>query len=222
MIIDPITQQSVSSDQMTEHMRIQLLDPKWSLEKQRFQEKQKGTNYDTTQVVQNLYKLVATKEPVVVVAKAQSTVMVGVAPKPSTHDRPSDTTDEQQQQPAPKKLKLSPSILPPPPPPPLPPAMVVPPMPMPVPMMIPPPPPPPPPLLPTASILQADSATLYTTTNPTTTEQTSTEEQETQSIIVTEAEFAALHPIIEELAIQMPDELQQSWKNVCNCQVIVL
>ena len=47
-------------------------------------------------------------------------------------------------------------------------------------------------------------------------------QQETQSIIVTEAEFAALHPIIEELAIQMTDELQQSWKNVCNGQVIVL
>ena len=215
MIIDPITQQSVPSDQMTEHMRIQLLDPKWSLEKQRFQEKQKGTNYDTTQVVQNLSKLVAAKEPVVVVAKAQSTVMVGVAPKPSSHERPSDATHDQQQ-PASKKLKLSSSILPPPPPPPpLPPAMVVPPMPMPVPIMMPPPPPPPPPpLLP-------DSVAIDIPPPPTIVEQTPTEEQETESILP-EAEFAALHPIIDELEIQMPDEHQQNWKNVCNGQVIVL
>jgi splicing factor 3A subunit 1 len=42
--IDPITGKSVSVADMPEHMRIQLLDPKWAEEKKKFQEKQKDSN----------------------------------------------------------------------------------------------------------------------------------------------------------------------------------
>mmetsp|Transcript_23564 Transcript_23564/g.47673 ORF Transcript_23564/g.47673 Transcript_23564/m.47673 type:complete len:768 (-) Transcript_23564:77-2380(-) len=44
-IIDPITGKSVPISDMPEHMRIQLLDPKWAQEKRRFLEKQRETNF---------------------------------------------------------------------------------------------------------------------------------------------------------------------------------
>lgn len=44
-IIDPITGKSVAMADMPEHMRIQLLDPKWAEERRRFLEKQSETNF---------------------------------------------------------------------------------------------------------------------------------------------------------------------------------
>jgi splicing factor 3A subunit 1 len=44
MVIDPITGKSVPVKDMPEHMRIQLLDPKWAEERKKFQEKQKDSN----------------------------------------------------------------------------------------------------------------------------------------------------------------------------------
>jgi splicing factor 3A subunit 1 len=44
MMIDPITGKSVSVEDMPEHMRIQLLDPKWAEERKKFQDKQKDSN----------------------------------------------------------------------------------------------------------------------------------------------------------------------------------
>jgi len=44
-IIDPITGKSIAIADMPEHMRIQLLDPKWQEEKKRFLEKQRETNF---------------------------------------------------------------------------------------------------------------------------------------------------------------------------------
>eukprot|EP00571_Detonula_confervacea_P017299 CAMPEP_0172298144 /NCGR_PEP_ID=MMETSP1058-20130122/924_1 /TAXON_ID=83371 /ORGANISM="Detonula confervacea, Strain CCMP 353" /LENGTH=753 /DNA_ID=CAMNT_0013007389 /DNA_START=1 /DNA_END=2262 /DNA_ORIENTATION=- len=44
-IIDPITGKSVAIADMPEHMRIQLLDPKWAEERKRFLEKQRDTNF---------------------------------------------------------------------------------------------------------------------------------------------------------------------------------
>jgi len=44
-IIDPITGKSVAIAHMPEHMRIQLLDPKWAEERRRFLEKQRETNF---------------------------------------------------------------------------------------------------------------------------------------------------------------------------------
>jgi Surp module./Pre-mRNA splicing factor PRP21 like protein. len=43
-VIDPITKKSIPIADMTEHMRIQLLDPKWAAEKAKFLEKQKDSN----------------------------------------------------------------------------------------------------------------------------------------------------------------------------------
>jgi splicing factor 3A subunit 1 len=42
--IDPITGKSVPVADMTEHMRIQLLDPKWAEERKKFQDKQTNSN----------------------------------------------------------------------------------------------------------------------------------------------------------------------------------
>ena len=44
MVIDPITGKSVPIQDMPEHMRIQLLDPKWAEERKKFQDKQKESN----------------------------------------------------------------------------------------------------------------------------------------------------------------------------------
>ena len=44
-IIDPITGKSITIADMPEHMRIQLLDPKWAEERKRFIEKQRETNF---------------------------------------------------------------------------------------------------------------------------------------------------------------------------------
>lgn len=44
-VIDPITKKAIPINDMTEHMRIQLLDPKWGAEKKKFLEKQKESNY---------------------------------------------------------------------------------------------------------------------------------------------------------------------------------
>ena len=44
-MIDPITGQTVPLSDMSEHMRIQLLDPKWAEERRRFLEKQKESNF---------------------------------------------------------------------------------------------------------------------------------------------------------------------------------
>jgi len=43
-VIDPITKKSIRIDDMTEHMRIQLLDPKWADERAKFLDKQKDSN----------------------------------------------------------------------------------------------------------------------------------------------------------------------------------
>ena len=43
-VIDPITGKSIAVADMPEHMRIQLLDPKWAEERKKFMEKQKDSN----------------------------------------------------------------------------------------------------------------------------------------------------------------------------------
>jgi len=44
-VIDPISKKSIPIEDMTEHMRIQLLDPKWAAEKEKFMNKQKESNF---------------------------------------------------------------------------------------------------------------------------------------------------------------------------------
>lgn len=43
-VIDPITGKTILAKDMPEHMRIQLLDPKWAEERKKFQDKQKDSN----------------------------------------------------------------------------------------------------------------------------------------------------------------------------------
>lgn len=57
-IIDPITGKRVAVQDMPEHLRIQLLDPKWAEERKKFQEKQKDSNLVSGDVVaSNLQRL---------------------------------------------------------------------------------------------------------------------------------------------------------------------
>ena len=50
-VIDPITGKSIPVKDMPEHMRIQLLDPKWAEERKKFQDKQKESNLVSGDVV---------------------------------------------------------------------------------------------------------------------------------------------------------------------------
>jgi len=55
MAIDPITGKSVPVADVPEHLRIQLLDPKWAEERKKFQDKQKESNLVTGDaIVSNL------------------------------------------------------------------------------------------------------------------------------------------------------------------------
>ena len=44
-LIDPFSGKAIPAEQMSEHMRVQLMDPRWRVENQRFLEKQKDTGY---------------------------------------------------------------------------------------------------------------------------------------------------------------------------------
>mmetsp|Transcript_13833 Transcript_13833/g.29069 ORF Transcript_13833/g.29069 Transcript_13833/m.29069 type:complete len:703 (+) Transcript_13833:227-2335(+) len=58
--VDPLTGKSVSVADMPEHMRIQLLDPKWAEERKKFQDKQKDSNLvGGDAVVANIARLAA-------------------------------------------------------------------------------------------------------------------------------------------------------------------
>lgn len=45
MMVDPISGKAIAVDQMSEHMRVQLMDPRWRIEQQRFLDKQQETGY---------------------------------------------------------------------------------------------------------------------------------------------------------------------------------
>lgn len=61
--IDPRTGEEVPIDASTEHMRVNLLDPKWQEEKRRNLEKHKGSGLTTDEnIAQNLSSL-AKKRP---------------------------------------------------------------------------------------------------------------------------------------------------------------
>jgi splicing factor 3A subunit 1 len=44
-MVDPISGKVIPVDEMSEHMRVQLMDPRWRIEQKRFQEKQRETGY---------------------------------------------------------------------------------------------------------------------------------------------------------------------------------
>lgn len=57
-MIDPITGKSVPVADMPEHMRIQLLDPKWAEEKKKFMDKQKESNLVSSEAIaENINRL---------------------------------------------------------------------------------------------------------------------------------------------------------------------
>lgn len=61
-VVDPITGKRVRVADMPEHMRIQLMDPKWAEERKKFQEKQKDSNLVGGDVVaNNLARLAAAR-----------------------------------------------------------------------------------------------------------------------------------------------------------------
>jgi splicing factor 3A subunit 1 len=61
--IDPITGKSVAVSDMPEHMRIQLLDPKWAEERKKFQDKQKDSNLVGDEaIVSNINRLARARE----------------------------------------------------------------------------------------------------------------------------------------------------------------
>eukprot|EP01038_Epipyxis_sp_PR26KG_P004049 gene4049-5791_t len=61
VMVDPISGKVIPVDQMEEHMRVQLLDPKWRLEQKRFQEKQKETGLAANNSIADSLKMFAKK-----------------------------------------------------------------------------------------------------------------------------------------------------------------
>lgn len=61
MTVDPVTGKPIRLDQLEEHMRIQLLDPKWREQQQRFSDKQKETGYAEGSSIADSLKLFAKK-----------------------------------------------------------------------------------------------------------------------------------------------------------------
>lgn len=112
--IDPISGKSVRVSDMPEHMRIQLLDPKWAQERAKFQEKQKESNLVAGEVLaDNLRKF----------AESRGTQLVDAAQSTSKR-KAEEPTPAGPSLPAPKKARevvttvVAPvTTLPPPPPP---------------------------------------------------------------------------------------------------------
>ncbi|KAL3796696.1 hypothetical protein HJC23_009996 [Cyclotella cryptica] len=112
-IIDPITGKSIAIADMPEHMRIQLLDPKWAEERRRFLEKQRETNYVAGEDISaNISRLAQARGDLFGVSQAEldsqkvdsekrlmeanqlirSQAVVGVAPPPGIPPPPPMTT----------------------------------------------------------------------------------------------------------------------------------
>lgn len=61
MMVDPISGKAIPVDQLTEHMRVQLLDPRWREQQQRFVEKQKETGFAEGGSIADSLKMFARK-----------------------------------------------------------------------------------------------------------------------------------------------------------------
>ena len=60
-MVDPVSGREVPVDQMSEHMRVQLIDPRWRIEQQRFQDKQKESGYAEGESIADSLKQFARK-----------------------------------------------------------------------------------------------------------------------------------------------------------------
>lgn len=113
--VDPLTGKSVSVADMPEHMRIQLLDPKWAEERKKFQDKQKDSNLvGGDAVVANFARLAATTStapgyPSLTPGAPSTTRPPTVAPVgpalATQQKRPGPPTREDQ--PSPKRLRTA-------------------------------------------------------------------------------------------------------------------
>ena len=122
-IVDPISGKQIAIADMPEHMRIQLLDPKWAEERRRFLDKQRDTNFVAGEdIASNISRL----------AQARGDIFGSSAQ--NTQDQKADSERrlmeanriirEQAIQPQPQHQATMPPIMPPvPPPPPPPPPM---------------------------------------------------------------------------------------------------
>ena len=80
-VIDPISGKRVRIQDMPEHMRIQLLDPKWAEERKKFQDKQKDSNLVQGDVMaDNLARLAQARGMAV-----RTTQELGQKYNPNTH-----------------------------------------------------------------------------------------------------------------------------------------
>lgn len=60
-MVDPISGKIIPVDEMGEHMRVQLMDPRWRIEQKRFQDKQRETGYAEGGSIADSLKLFAKK-----------------------------------------------------------------------------------------------------------------------------------------------------------------
>ncbi|KAG7357962.1 SWAP domain splicing regulatory protein [Nitzschia inconspicua] len=100
--IDPITGKSVNIQDVPEHLRIQLLDPKWAEERRKFQEKQKDSNLvEGDAMVANISRLArdmegsaATKKPMPASASVSAAApMVGSTVPPVAPNKRSNMSN---------------------------------------------------------------------------------------------------------------------------------
>jgi len=129
-IVDPISGKQIAIADMSEHMRIQLLDPKWAEERRRFLDKQRETNFVAGEdIASNISRLAQAREDIF-----GSSAQSALDQKADSERRLMEANRiirEQASQPQPQHEATMPPVMPPVPPPPM--------------ASVPPPPPPPPP-----------------------------------------------------------------------------
>ncbi len=100
MMRDPLSGRVVAAADMTEHMRVQLLDPRWRLEQQRFQDKQKESGFAEGVSIADNLKHFATKRGDIFGSNATATssyssgISLGALSAASPSDHFADTNDE--------------------------------------------------------------------------------------------------------------------------------
>lgn len=92
MVVDPISGKSVPIDQLEEHMRIQLLDPKWAEQRRVFMDRQKETNLGAGDIADYVARFV----------NAQKSAMAGDSANAATTTSIATAATVQQPQPLPQ------------------------------------------------------------------------------------------------------------------------
>ncbi|KAL7428069.1 hypothetical protein ACHAXM_001120 [Skeletonema potamos] len=141
-IVDPISGKQIAIADMPEHMRIQLLDPKWAEERRRFLDKQRETNFVAGEdIASNISRLAQAREDIF--GSSSQNALDQKADSERRLMEANRIIREHAIQPQPQYEATMPPVMPAVPPPPM--ASVPPPPPPPMLMASVPPPPPPPP-----------------------------------------------------------------------------